>query len=264
MEFTLAEKKFIENQISLMDEIIKLHNNIKEIHGSLKKFYPIAVVNNGYFFIFDINEMGMKYEFKQKTPSNMSDGIEWLAAFPLETYDMKPVAIIGKNILENRENYPSIFHEFVHCFQCNNGEQNIRQGLTIQKQEMKKNNYSWELNYPFPYADNYFMEKTMALNDFFAKDDYVNIINFHKDMKTYLSETEYEYMVWQEWKEGFTRYIENLIRAELEMKKVTKVLAPPFDRTCFYEIGSKYISVIINRENVMSNDIEKLFYIIMQ
>jgi hypothetical protein len=264
MEFILVENKFIEKQISLMDEIIKLHNNIKEIHESLKYFYPIAVVNNEYFFIFDLNKMGMKYEFKQKIPSNMSDKIEWLASFPLESYGMKPVAIIGKNILENRENYPSIFHEFVHCFQWNNGEQNIRQGLTVQRQEMKKNNYSWELNYPFPYEDNYFIEKTIALNEFFAKDDYINIINFHKDMKMYLSETEYEYMVWQEWKEGFARYIENLIRAELKMKQVAKVLAPPFNRTCFYAIGSKYIAMILNRENVLSNDIEQLFYKIKQ
>jgi hypothetical protein len=110
-----------------MDEIIKLNNDIKGIHESLKIFYPIAVVNNGYLYIFDIIEMGMKYEFKQKIPSNMSDEIEWLASFPLELYDMKAAVIIGRNILKNKENHPSIFHEFVHCFQWNNGEQNIRQ-----------------------------------------------------------------------------------------------------------------------------------------
>jgi hypothetical protein len=129
---------------------------------------------------------------------------------------------------------------------------------------MKKNNYSWELNYSFPYEDDYFIEKTITLNDFFAKNDYINIINFHKDMKTYFSETEYEYMIWQEWKEGFARYIENLIIAKLEMKQVTKVLTPPFDRTYFYVIGSKYIAMILNRENALSNDIEQLFYKIKQ
>jgi hypothetical protein len=255
---------FVENQISFMDEIIKLHKDIRDVHVSLKDLYPIAVVNNGYFFIFDINEIGTKYEFKQKAPSDMSDEIDWLASFTLEFYGMKPSAVIGKNILENSGNYPSIFHEFVHCFQWNNGEQNIRQGLTIQKQEMEKNNYSWELNYPFPYGDNYFIEKTIALNVFFAKDNYGSIVNFHKDMKTYLGETEFEYMIWQEWKEGFARYIENLVRTKLEVEQVTKVLVPPFDRTHFYMIGSKYIAMIINRENALSNDIEQLFYKIRQ
>jgi hypothetical protein len=263
-EFTSEEKMFVENQISFMDEIIKLHKDIRDVHVSLKNLYPITVVNNGYFYVFDINEMGTKYEFKQKAPSDMSDEMDWLASFTLEFYGMKPSAVIGKNILENRGNYPSIFHEFVHCFQWNNGEQDIRQGLTVQKQEMEKNNYSWELNYPFPYGDNYFIEKAIALNDFFEKDDYGSIVNFHQDMKTYLSETEFEYMIWQEWKEGFARYIENLVRTKLEIEQVTKVLVPPFDRTHFYAIGSKHIAMIINRENTLSSDIEQLFYKIRQ
>jgi len=118
----MDDQVFIERQISYMDEIIKMHDTIKDIHVSLEKLYPITVINNGYFFIFDINEFGNKYEFKLKVETPMPISGEILAAFPLDSYDTKPSAAISNRILENKDNYVFIFHEFVHCFQMENGE----------------------------------------------------------------------------------------------------------------------------------------------
>jgi hypothetical protein len=89
---------------------------------------------------------------------------------------------------------------------------------------------------------------------------YEDIIKYHRDMKTYLSETEYEYMIWQEWKEGFARYVENLIRDKLKMERNSNVLTPPFERHHFYEIGSRYIEMLVKEESDLNNDMEKLFY----
>lgn len=47
-------------------------------------------------------------------------------------------------------------------------------------------------------------------------------------------------MIWEEWKEVFARYIENLIRDRIGINIDTNKLQAPFNRVCFYEIGSKY------------------------
>jgi len=250
---------FIEKQISLMDNIIKMHNDIKNIHVSLDKLYPITVINNGYFFVFDVNETGNEYEFKIKAETQMPVSGDILAAFSLDFYNMKPSAIISKNTLENQNNYIFIFHEFVHCFQMENGEFDIRKNLTIEKQEMAKNNYSWELNYSFPYNDDYFIKNTIELSNYFTNGDYENVLNYHRKMKAYLQKIEFEYMTWQEWKEGYARYVENLIRKELGLQMNNNMLTQPFGRVHFYEIGNKYIEMLIKNDEELNNDIVKLF-----
>jgi len=250
---------FIEKQIDLMDNIIKTHGEIKNIHLSLEKLYPITVINKGYFFVFDLNETGGRYEYKTKAVTSMSVSGEFLAAFPLDFYEMKPSAVISNNILDNQINYIFIFHEFVHCFQMENGEFDIRKDLSIEKQEMAKNNYSWELNFPFPYNDEYFIKNTAELSNYFLNGDYDSVVNNYKNMKTYLHEIEFEYMIWQEWKEGFARYIENLIRKELGLQINADILKQPFKRAHFYEIGSKYIEMLIKNNKELSANIIKLF-----
>jgi len=256
----MDEKMFIEKQIAFLDEIIIMHGIIKDIHKSLNKLYPIAIVNNGYFFVFEPNEIGNKYEFKLKEKIPMPFSGDIFAAFPPDFYEMKSSAVISKNILENKNNFVSIFHEFVHCFQMENGEFDIKNGLSIAKQEMGKNNYSWEINYPFPYDNEYFKNKTIELSDFFANGDYENVNIYHKEMKAHLQETEFEYLIWQEWKEGFARYIENLINAKIGSHLNTNVLRPPFDRVHFYEIGSNYIKMLIMNDKELENNILDLFH----
>ena len=257
-DVSMNDSVFIESQISLMDEIIELHGELYGIHESLEKLYPIAVVNNGYFYVFDINELGTKYEFKHKAETDLPDDVDWLAAFDLESYDWKLSAVIGKKILENPENYVSIFHEFVHCFQGETVEMDIKSNLAIFKEEMAKQNYSWEINYPFPYDDEYFINRTIGLSGFLAREDIDNVTKYFTDMKEYLQETEFEYMIWQGWKEGFARYIENLLRVKLGQGQNTRDLIPPFNRVHFYQIGSMYIDLLIKRDS-QNWDIMKLY-----
>jgi len=259
IEINKIDNVFIEKQITFMDNIIRMHDKVNGIHLSLEKLYPIAVVNDGYFFIFDINELGTKYEFKHKAKTDFSDSVDWLATLYLESYNWKPAAVIGKNILANSENYVFVFHEFVHCYQGETVENDIKSNLTISKEEMEKQNYSWEINYPFPYNDDYFINKTEELSDYLTNGSYENVVNYHNDMRTYLKETEFEYMIWQEWKEGFARYVENLIRKELGSPLNTTISRQPFDRVHFYDIGSKYIEKLIEKDRRLNNDIENLF-----
>ena len=67
-------------------------------------------------------------------------------------------------------------------------------------------------------------------------------------------------MIWQEWKEGFARYIENLIRGRLGINRNTKELQIPFNRVCFYEIGSKYIDLLLDINIDLRGNIKDLYF----
>ena len=69
----------------------------------------------------------------------------------------------------------------------------------------------WEINHPFPYEDSFVINKTIELESFLEKESITGVVYFHSQMRDYLNKIDYEYMIWQEWKEGYARYIENLI-----------------------------------------------------
>ncbi|MBU3146673.1 hypothetical protein [Clostridium sp. CF012] len=153
-----------------------------------------------------------------------------------------------------------IFHEFVHCFQSENCEDEIRVSLEIERKSKEENNYMWEINHPFPYENSIFIKKATELNDYFNAKDYNSVLNYHKQMKECLSNIDFEYMIWQEWKEGYARYIENIIRVRLGIDINTNKLQAPFDRVCFYEIGSKYIDLLVNVNASLKSNIKDLYY----
>jgi hypothetical protein len=66
-------------------------------------------------------------------------------------------------------------------------------------------------------------------------------------------------MVWQEWKEGFARFVENTIRRRLGMEENHYGVEEPFHRVTFYEGGSKFIGFLGKQEPGLLVDIENLF-----
>jgi len=246
----MDKQKFIETQLKYINKVCELHENIKHLDISLSELHPIAVVDNNTFFVFDVKEHEKEYEFIMEYLSHWELPKGVLAAFPLDFYQNKSAAIISSSELENPDNYIFVFHEFVHCFVWNKCEPKLRKELMIEKQHQDANNIMWEINYPFPY-------ETPGLGDI------SDLINYHKKMKECLKETDFEYMIWQEWKEGFARYAENLLREELGLERNTNILNPPFDRVCFYEIGSRYIKVLLENDKTINGDLEKLFYKMM-
>ena len=254
----MDKQKFIESQLRSIKKLCELHEKIKDTDESLKSLQPIAVVDNSIFYVFDINQQCDGYEFIKEYPSPnpLPEGL--MAAFPLDFYENKPAAVISAKGLENPVNYVFVYHEFVHCYQWKNFEQNIRRRLRIEKQQMKENNFMWELNYPFPYGDDVFIKLTGGLNKLQKERRLEAYTAYHQEMKKHLSETDFEYMLWQEWKEGFARYAENLVRKRLGMKENSNELSPPYDRRCFYELGCKYIQALRESDNATA-DLEKLF-----
>lgn len=254
------KKQFIAKQLSSLSKIFELHKKIKDIDESLTKLYPITIVKDEAFFVFDLDTSGEKYELKLEypTPMKISNGI--LAAFALDFYNMKPSAIVSEEIFERLEGYVFIFHEFVHCFQWQECENEIRGSLEIEKKLKEEYNYMWEINHSFPYDNPVFIDKTIELVNYFNTKDYDSVLDYHKQMREYLSNIDFEYMIWQEWKEGFARYLENIIRVKLGIKINKNELQPPFDRVCFYEIGSRYIELLVNINTGLKNNIKDLYY----
>jgi hypothetical protein len=244
---------FIEKQLLSLEQIVELHKEIKDIDRSLGKLYPVAVIENGVYFLFDLDESGEKYEFKMEYPYDGSVGKGIRAAFVLEFYEMKAAAIISEEAFETLEEWIVIFHEFVHCFQISEGSFDLRQTLAISREAWEKRDFMWELNHPFPYTNENFINKTKEL------DNGYDIGKYHNEMKAELSEKDFEYMIWQEWQEGYARYIENLVRERFGLNKISTPLAPPLERVVFYEIGSRHIETLIRNDTGLKGDIKALF-----
>lgn len=255
-----VKKQFIAKQITSLGKIHELHRQLKDIDRSIEQLYPITIVEDDTFFVFDLDLTGKKYELKLEypTPRQIPKGV--LAAFPLDFYNMKSSAIVSEEAFESLEGYAFIFHEFVHCFQWENCENELREGLEIERKSREKKDFMWEITYPFPYENSVFMEKTMDLDRFFNSRDLSGVLNYHKEIKEHLTEIDFEYMIWQEWKEGFARYIENLIRDKLGINRNTKELQTPFNRVCFYEIGSKYIDLLLDINIDLRGNLKDLYF----
>lgn len=252
--------RFIENQINSLRKINELHKQLCDIDSSLAKIYPVTVVKDDVFFVFDLDEVSENYEFKLEYPAPMHVGSGILASFPLEFYNMKSSAIVSEEVFNNLEGYVFIFHEFVHCYQWETCEREIRKSLEIERKSKENNNFMWEITHPFPYENSTFINKTVELGNYLNSGEYLKVLNYHKEIKGYLKKIDYEYMIWQEWKEGFARYIENLVRARLDINKNINSLQAPFDRVCFYEIGSKYIELLTEADKSLKHNLKKLYF----
>lgn len=255
-----VKKQFIARQITSLCKIHELHKQLRDIDRSISQLYPVTIVEDDTFFVFDLDASGEKYELKLECPTQMQIPKGIKAAFPLDFYNMKPSAIVSEEIFESLEGYVFIFHEFVHCYQWEYCENELRETLEIERESREGNNFMWEITHPFPYGNSVFIEKTMELESYFSVRDYSRVLNYHKEIRGYLNEIDFEYMIWQEWKEGFARYIENLIRDRLGINRNTKELQIPFNRVCFYEIGSKYIDVLLDINIDLRGNIKDLYF----
>jgi len=257
----VEKDRFIEEQIGHLDEILAMRDRIADLDASLREAHPVAAVESGAFYVFDIDPRTGRYHFimEHPTPTPIPDGV--LAAFPLDFYHGKAAAVIDAKHLPDPDRRVMVFHEFVHCHQWNTCERDLRERLSVEKQQMNVNNYMWELNYPFPYADEFFVRETAILNEMPDDGARRRYAEYHARMKARLSETDYEYMVWQEWKEGYARYVENKIRKRLNGDVSRDDMTPPYDRVTFYETGSRYIGLLLETDAAMG--LEELFRAMM-
>lgn len=241
-----------------LQKIVEMHKEIKSFYKVLEKLQPIAIAENNYFYIFDVSE-NSDYKFIKKIPVNFPIPKGIRAAMPIESYDFKCVCVVTGDAFDRIEDRIVIFHEFVHCSQFNSVELKLKENLDIYKQAMEKQDYMWELNYSFPYANDEFVNTYSEFLNVLDKQDSTAIKYIRKSLKNMLYKKEFEYMTWQEWKEGYARFIENRLRTHYNLKINDYGKEKPFSRITFYSGGSKFIDYLVAKELSLENDLELLY-----
>jgi hypothetical protein len=132
--------------------------------------------------------------------------------------------------------------------------------LDIARQAQEKGDVMWEIQHPFPYtAQDFIQPYTQFLAGIGTEDD-VQVKTSRKALRTYLGVHDYEYMVWQEWKEGFARWMENRIKRCLGLSENKGGLAKPFSRVLFYLGGEAYIAYLAKSDPGLTEDLPGLFH----
>jgi hypothetical protein len=255
-EQTILIEKYIQN----LQKLFEIQKKIDHIHPFLKKLYPVAIVAGDLFYVFDLDSSGRRYFLAKMAKPAMivAEGIR--AAFPLDFYDNKMACVVSGEVFDDLPGYAMIFHEFVHCAQTDCCENKLKSGLSVAQQSHAANDYMWELNHPFPYEDSDFSEIYTIFLEAAAEKDVDKVSRCRTFLKEVLNTPDYEYMVWQEWKEGFARLIENRIRIKLELEENHGGIKQPYNRVAFYEGGARYISGLIGEDKSLEKDIEALFH----
>jgi hypothetical protein len=240
--------------------VIEYRDSLKDVHPFISYLYPIAIAKDGHFYVFDLDATGKQYFLaaSEKTGMEVPQGVR--AAFPLHFYDNRCACVVSADVFDSPKGYITIFHEFIHCHQYHTVEQALRQKLPLAVKSQEKQDYMWEINYSFPYHDGWFKSTYEALLTAAAHNDLPEVKRLRKELAELLNDEDYQYMVWQEWKEGFALYIENKLRGHLgiEQNQVGKDI--PGSRLVFYAGGAALIEVLVQQNPALSEDLEGLFH----
>ena len=240
--------------------IFEFRNKIKDIHPLLNKCFPVVVSSVDKVDIYDVTPEE-KYTLV-KTDKNMFGHIPHIrASFPFESYGNRPVCIITEDVFDEPNGYAVIFHEFIHCQQYELCETRLKKRLSVYNQSMLEKNYMWELNYDFPYSSIEFMSycNTDASENNLLK----TLAEKRRLIKNNYGIANYEYMTWQEWKEGFARYIETMI-IEKTGNKVEQSDSLCMSRVCLYKTGARFIGALKTKYHNCDENIESLFEMIYE
>ena len=241
-------------------KLVELHAEVKGVHPLLEDLYPVAVVEGEVFYVFEVKETGGPYELVKtaRPPMIVPEGVR--AAFPLDFYDNRMACVVTGEVFDDLSGYATIFHEFIHCAQMADCELELKAKLTVAQDAEAAEDYMWELAHPFPYEDETFEEVYALFLERAAAGDEAAVTRCRAFLREVLNAQDFEYMVWQEWKEGFARYIENRVRAKLELDLRVSPAVPPFDRVTFYEGGARYIALLVAEDPELEEDIKVLFH----
>jgi len=259
LQARIQEKSIQEELRPGFQKIIEMGRVLGKIHPFFKKLYPIAVVEEERFFIFDIEQGKEEYVFVKDVPvtSPVPEGVR--AAFPLSFYEDRMACVVTPDALSDTEGLVMIFHEFVHCRQNDLGEQKIKSTLGIARKARADQNVMWEINHPFPYQDELFVEIYAMFLEAVARGDEGMVTRCRMSLREILNDDDFEYLLWQEWKEGFARWMENRARVKLGLEINRGWAQPPFDRVSFYAGGAALIAMLVKADEEMETDLEGLF-----
>lgn len=243
-----------------LDQLIALHEKVCHLNPSLEAFYPVAVVVGDRFQVFDFSNENRAYLFIKDFPTPMPVPAGVRAAFQLESYGGRIACVVTPDVFDSRDGYITLLHEFVHCYQYETCEQDLKMTLDIARHAQERGDFMWEIQHPFPYTADDFIGPYQTFLKGLAAVDTVQVDSARRALRTYLGLHDFEYMAWQEWKEGFARWLENRIKAHLGMPENKGGLGTPYSRVLFYAGGEAYIDYLAHLQPGITNDLPALFH----
>jgi hypothetical protein len=242
-----------------IDKVFAVNDQVRDIHPLLQRVYPIALAEDKIVYIFEPDQAARKYRLVATVPDpyDLPKGIR--AAIPLGFWNNRTACVVSSEIFDEADGYVMMFHEFVHCAQAEICEQKIKQNLQIYQEAMKKKEYSWELQYPFPYGDDAFIKSYGALLKAFEEAQGNQVQALRAKLRDSLTKAQWEYMTWQQWKEGFARFLENRMRNRLGLAENVGGATTPYDRLSFYYGGDRLIRFFTSQDKTVSENIELLY-----
>ena len=177
----------------------------------------------------------------------------------MDAYDGRMTCVVSEDVFDSRDGFVLILHEFIHCAQWDCCEAELKQKLAIARAAMKKQDFMWELQYPFPYESRR-VEKAYARFMKAALDgDAKAVDSGRRRLRKLLKTSDFEYMAWEEFKEGFARHIENQVRRKLNLQENHSGGEKPLTRISFYEGGAAYIAHLCLKDPALCSDPPRLF-----
>ncbi len=240
-------------------QLIDLHQKARRIHPALDGLYPIAIVQDERFYVYDIDQEERQYTFRKDLPLLMPIPQGIRAAFPLDDYGGRMACVVTPNVFETPEGYVTILHEFVHCYQFETCEQEMKMSLDVARKAQEVGDFMWEIEHPFPYQALDFIRPYQKFLSAALENSMEDVRHTRQELKNYLGLHDFEYMVWQEWKEGFARWIENRVNQKLGMQDNRKGLEQPYSRVLFYAGGEVYINFLALQDESIASDLSLLF-----
>jgi len=216
--------------------LIQLQQEVARLHPALEHLYPVAICVGDKFQIYDLVKGRKAYQLIKTTsiPMTIPAGIQ--AAFPLQALGGRIAAVVTPDIFVSLDGYVTILHEFVHCYQFTTCEEKLKMSLDIARREEETGDMMWEIEHPFPYTAKAFIRGYQQFQAALNEEDNAGIALAREVLRGYLGVHDFEYMIWQEWKEGFARWIENRLQRELGLEMNTKGTRLPSAAFLFMQV----------------------------
>ena len=227
-----------------------------QVHSLFNYQYPIGIGVSDKLHVFQEQSGGYQYKTTVILPMEIQEGTK--AAFSVDNLE-ECCCIITPSCLKESNFYATILHEFVHCYQDRTCEQDLKSKLGIYQLTSSSQDYMWEINHAFPYTNPDYIKLIQNL----SRLDYHEILKALSNLKSTLETIHYEYMIWQIWKEGFARFIENKI---LRMNEIVENNGgnelESLNRTSLYFIGDRIWRQLELLDPDLIEDIEKAFAVL--
>lgn len=255
---TQTDKTVIEEKINSLTSTIFAHAEmILPQFAQIRS--PIAIAENDNLALFEWNAEIREYKSTKVIETPFPISSDMLAAFPLSSNDYKITVVLGSAALGMPDIVAFMFHEMVHCMQWEIGEPKLHSYLPALEGYQKLNRGNWELTYPFPYVDQKIADifsTYINLNSLATDQD---LIKMRRLIKSKISASDWDYLIWLEWKEGLARYSENKLRGMLNLPPNLRGVSTPFSRVSFYASGSHFIERMIKFNPELKSNSIRLF-----